>query len=348
MRDDASSTAGEEPRTVEAVLADVGLGPFQSPRLLVLCSLLLFGSAAAISMLSFLTACVTGDWALSSTQELLMEAAMYGSQLVGALSAGALADVYGRRLACIASCGVAAVAALLSAVAPSVAVLFALRVLCGLGVGGITVPIVLLLELLPTARRGRVALTLVVGGSLGRVYTTAAAAATLRWFGWRAFCVLASLPGVAAACVGYMNLPNSPRWLMARGREREARALLAHVAKANLGTAHHAVALGPLAHAPWAVSPAPSFKDIFAPVLWGTTVCVHTMQVSSESAKPPRARHVYVCVCARVCIVSIESQRERAKTRAAAAAAAAAAASPFGARLSLSSCSGLATSQSSR
>ena len=50
------------------------------------------------------------------------------------------------------------------------------------------------------------------------------------------------------------------------------------VAKANLGTSHHAVALGPLAHAPWAVSPAPSFKDIFAPVLWGTTVCVHTMQ----------------------------------------------------------------------
>ena len=87
--------------------------------------------------------------------------------------------------------------------------------------------------------------------------------------------MLAGLPGVLAVGVTYQHLPNSPRWLMARGRDREARTLLELLASVN---GQLATEVGPLVHAPWTISPAPSFKDIFAPVLWGTTVCVHTMQ----------------------------------------------------------------------
>ncbi|WP_242492246.1 MFS transporter [Agromyces binzhouensis] len=144
----------------------------------------------------------------------------------GALIWGPLADRFGRKPISVVSLIAYGVVAALVAFAPNYETLFALRVVSGFALAGAyTVTFPYFLELMPTGVRGRATVLLSIGWPIG---TLAALGATVAFgdLGWQVV-ALAS----AVACVWVFVLmawvPESPYYLVRRGRDADARAVLA-------------------------------------------------------------------------------------------------------------------------
>ncbi|GGQ35807.1 sugar porter family MFS transporter [Streptomyces mutabilis] len=144
----------------------------------------------------------------------------------GALTAGHLADRFGRRPVLLLIGLIYVVGSLACAVAPDNAWLVAARVFLGLAVGGSSslVP-VYLAEMAPARTRGRLTglnqLMIVTGLLLGYLTNLALSGSG----DWRLMLGSGAIPAVVLIA-GLKLLPESPRWLVLNGREDEARALL--------------------------------------------------------------------------------------------------------------------------
>jgi sugar porter (SP) family MFS transporter len=159
------------------------------------------------------------------------QSAVVGSLLLGAVcgaaAAGYLAGSIGRRLVSIVAGIVFAVAAVASALAPTVWLLIAARFVLGLAVGTASfVAPMYIGELVPPKIRGG----LVSFNQL--MVTIGILAAYIVDFGlkglasnWRWMLGLGAIPGIALA-VGMFFLPESPRWLVEKDREDDARKVL--------------------------------------------------------------------------------------------------------------------------
>ncbi len=146
--------------------------------------------------------------------------------MVGAVGCGPLADRYGRKRAIIAAAVLFSVGALLAAFAPSVSMLVVARVVLGIAVGAASVLVPLFIaEAAPPAIRGRLVSTnqlMITIGILGAYLTNSAFAYP---GGWRWMFGLGLVPAVILG-VGMFFLPETPRWLVEKGRLDEARAVL--------------------------------------------------------------------------------------------------------------------------
>lgn len=186
--------------------------------------------------------------------------ATFAGMMIGAWSAGLLGDRYGRRFSYQLNLLIFGLASLAGALSPSMNLLIAARFVMGVGLGAeIVVGYVTLSEFVPPRHRGR------WGSGLAAITNSALFSSALAGFliipslGWRWMFVIS---GVGALIVWRLRreLPESPRWLEAKGRVEEAESVL---------TAIEAIALlsGPLP-AP-ASKPAPagreqSFRTLFA------------------------------------------------------------------------------------
>ncbi|MBL3699417.1 sugar porter family MFS transporter [Leucobacter luti] len=152
----------------------------------------------------------------------------------GAMVGGRLSDGWGRRktiilLASLFFVGTAAVVA-----APGLALLVCGRVLLGLAVGGAsTVVPVFLAELAPYEIRGSIAgrnELMIVVGQLAAFIVNAIIGNTLGHLDgvWRIMFAISALPAIALF-FGMLRMPESPRWLVQRGRTAEARRVLATI-----------------------------------------------------------------------------------------------------------------------
>ena len=146
---------------------------------------------------------------------------------VGALLSGLLANALGRKKLIFASSLVFMVGILLAVFAPNVGVLMAARAVLGLGIGIVALSIPLFLaEIAPAGIRGRIgALTqlMIACGILAAYLTNYAFSAS---HAWREMFAVMLIPAVVLA-IGVWVLPESPRWLLSKGREHEARDQLA-------------------------------------------------------------------------------------------------------------------------
>ena len=176
---------------------------------------------------------ITTDFHLSSFTSGVVVSAILVGAMVGALSSGRIADRFGRRAAIITAAAIFTLGAILAAVAPSAATLIVARFVLGLGVGlaSALVP-VFIAEVAPPAARGRlvavnqllITIGIVVAYAIGYAFTSS--------HDWRAMFALAVIPSVGLG-IGMVFMPESPRWLIARGREDEARRVLARVRPAG-------------------------------------------------------------------------------------------------------------------
>jgi SP family sugar:H+ symporter-like MFS transporter len=145
---------------------------------------------------------------------------------IGAASAGPLSDGLGRRNLILIAAVAFAVGAIGAALAPSVVVLVLFRFVLGLAVGAaaLTVPLYLS-EIAPTEIRGAITslnqLMITVGILSAYIVNALLASAGA----WRWMLGLAVIPSVILL-IGMYFMPETPRWLVSRDREDEAREVL--------------------------------------------------------------------------------------------------------------------------
>jgi sugar porter (SP) family MFS transporter len=156
----------------------------------------------------------------------LIVASLLLGAAVGAGSAGPLSDRLGRRNLILIAAVTFAIGAIGAALSPSVAVLILFRIVLGLAVGAaaLTVPLYLS-EIAPTEIRGAISSLnqlMITVGILSAYIVNAILASS---GAWRWMLGLAVVPALVLL-IGMYRMPETPRWLVSRHREDEAREVL--------------------------------------------------------------------------------------------------------------------------
>lgn len=177
---------------------------------------------------------MVADLGLTPASEGLVTSSLLVGAALGALLCGRLADRIGRRRMLVALAVVFFLGAVGSVLAPSLEVMLPMRFVLGAAVGGasVTVP-VYLAELAPTERRGAITgrneIAIVVGQLAAFVINAVIGTVWSEHPGvWRYMLAVQAVPAVALFA-GMLRMPESPRWLLARGRQDEALAVLRQV-----------------------------------------------------------------------------------------------------------------------
>lgn len=197
-------------------------------RLLLMGGLGYMFDAMDAAVLAFILPVLRVAWDLSSVHVGLLGSSTYIGFFFGALLAGTLGDLIGRRLVMMWALALYCAASLVSALVDSWQPFFAARIVAGMGTGAESAIIAPYLAEF-VARRFRGSFTGALAGffSFGFV-----AAALLGYFivpahdqGWRVVLVITALP-VVMLLWWRRALPESPRWLESRGRIAEAQVAL--------------------------------------------------------------------------------------------------------------------------
>ncbi|MDX8530830.1 MFS transporter [Mesorhizobium sp. VK25A] len=164
---------------------------------------------------------------------LLLAAASLGA-IVGAPAAGWLADRYGRRPMLLLAAAIVVVTSIAAAASPNLMFLIIMRALSGLALGAYPpLAAAYLTDILPARRRGPLIMLTVALGYVGPVvliflvrFLTPLQPLGIEAWRW-AF--------ISCALIAFINLlmtwriPETPRWLAAKGRTAEAGAVLARL-----------------------------------------------------------------------------------------------------------------------
>ncbi len=187
-------------------------------------------------------------------------AAGFLGMFAGALLFGSISDRFGRRAAFLWSLAWYSAATVAMSVARGAIAIDGLRFLAGLGIGVQLVTVdAYISELVPPSMRGRaIALSQTITfTAVPAVAFIAQALVPHAYFGFDGWRLVALAGGLGAIVVVplFRSLPESPRWLAARGRDAQALDALQHIEKivgARSGTGSVEPAAGALAsHASW-------------------------------------------------------------------------------------------------
>ncbi len=177
---------------------------------------------------------IKDEFALSAGMEEVVVSAVLLGSLVGAMAGGSLADRLGRRSILVVSAVVFGIGAIAAALAPETTTLIAARVIAGaaIGIASFVAPLYIS-EIAPVAIRGKLVAINQVALTSGIVISYLVDYAFAGTHAWRWMFALAAIPA-AAFGVGLAFIPDSPRWLVARGRVDDARAVLRRIRQANV------------------------------------------------------------------------------------------------------------------
>ena len=165
-------------------------------------------------------------WNLTKSGAGLLGSLAFAGMLVGAVLAGTLSDRFGRRRTVIVCTVWFSVFTALCAIASGPAVFGGLRLLAGLGLGGLVPSLnALAAEFVSPRRRSLVATLMMSGVPIGGCAAALVGIAVLPTFGWRAMFVIAVPALCVVVPVAVKLLPESPQWLRTRGLHEQARAI---------------------------------------------------------------------------------------------------------------------------
>lgn len=177
---------------------------------------------------------MVAELGLTSTTEGMVTSFLLIGAAIGAMVAGRVNDLIGRRKTLIGLSIVFLVGTLGCVFTPGLVVMLASRFVLGLAVGGasVTVP-VYLAELAPAERRGRLSgrneLAIVVGQFLAFVINAVIANVWGHHEGvWRYMLAICAIPAICLF-FGMLKMPESPRWLVSKNRDEEALDVLKQV-----------------------------------------------------------------------------------------------------------------------
>lgn len=151
---------------------------------------------------------------------------------MGAVIQAPISNIWGRKLANTTAAGIAIIAGALQAGSVNIGMLLFARVLCGIGAGMvITNSPVYMSEVAPPHARGLLVGLQgvgIVGAYIGCSVCALAFSFVNTSYQWRLTFVVLTAAAVMHLCSLYL-LPESPRWLMEKGREAEARQVLEYL-----------------------------------------------------------------------------------------------------------------------
>jgi len=172
---------------------------------------------------------ITDEFGLTTQQQELVTTAVVLGEIVGALGAGVLANLIGRRRSMVSVAVGYAVFALLGAMSDSVPMLLVARLLLGvtIGVSVVVVP-VFVAESTPARVRGSLLVGYQAATVVGIIVGYLACYLLADSREWRWMLALAAAPAALVALL-LLRMPDTARWYVLKGRVAEARGALQRV-----------------------------------------------------------------------------------------------------------------------
>ena len=214
-------------------------------------------------------------WQISSAEIGLLISVSYVGQLAGALLFSWMAEKFGRVRSATAAVALMSVMNVGCALAGNFPALFGCRLIQGVGVGGeMPVAATYISELSRARGRGKFFLLYELIFPVGLMATGQLGAWLVPLLGWQAIFWIGAVPGLfITLLVG--RLPESPRWLISKGRLAEAGVIVQQIEVSASHRPEPAVAGPP----PAAVSASerPRWSEVLSPVYRGRTLIVWTL-----------------------------------------------------------------------
>jgi putative MFS transporter len=179
-----------------------------------------------IQMMGFTLPGIIGEFKLTPGQAGFLASSVFTGMLLGGITVGTLADSIGRKNALIFAIVTYGLMGLCAGLAPSYESLVAIRVVQGFGLGA-EVPLVFtyLSEFLPARRRGMLIASIVAFWQASSFGAALLAIYVIPIYTWRGMFLIAAIP-VAVLLVFVLRMPESIRFLLLRGRTKEAEAIV--------------------------------------------------------------------------------------------------------------------------
>ncbi len=169
------------------------------------------------------------EFSLSATLEEVVVSSVLLGAVIGAAVGGTLSDRFGRRRIIILAASIFTLSAIGTALAPNVAWLIVGRIIVGvaIGIASFSAPLYIS-EVSPVKVRGRLVSfnQLAITGGIVISYLVGYALSSIQ--GWRFMFALAAIPSVFLA-IGFLFMPESPRWLVSHALMDKARNVLKRI-----------------------------------------------------------------------------------------------------------------------
>ena len=229
--------------------------------------------------LAFVLPVLVRLWGMTPAEIGWLIAIGYLGQFAGALVFGALAERYGRVPSVAAATALMSAMSVACALSGSFGTLLTLRLIQGIGVGGeMPVSAVYINELSKAGGRGRFFLLYQLIFPIGLMMTGQIGALLVPSLGWQVMFLIGGIPGLLVT-VALLRLPESPRWLIAKGRVREAENIIRAI-EASAATTSRPIeprTLEPATTTSRAPEPRTTVSELFAGVYRGRTFIVWTL-----------------------------------------------------------------------
>ncbi len=182
-----------------------------------------------IGLISFVMPVLVSAWKLAPGQVGLVFSAGFAGLAIGAALFGWLAERYGRvpiltvTILMLAVCGVGC------ALSTNYETLVSFRFLQGIALGGeLPIAVTYVTELMKSAKRGQLTAMYQIAASLGFLAAAYGSYLIIPTFGWQAMFYIGAAPALLTIPIRRL-VPESPRWLVRRGRVAEAERIVAEI-----------------------------------------------------------------------------------------------------------------------
>ncbi|HEY4073066.1 MAG TPA: MFS transporter [Herbaspirillum sp.] len=224
MHDSSGADAGLAPATEAGLIFRIESIPFSrwhSKARILIGSATFFDAFDALS-LAFVLPVLIGLWHITPVQIGILIASSYVGQLIGALLFGWLAERYGRIRSITGAIGIMSIMSIACALCGNFNVLFWCRFVQGIGIGGeMPVAAAYISELSKAQGRGKYFLLYELLFPIGLMFTGQIGAWLVPTIGWEIMFWIGGISGSIITLFIY-RLPESPRWLISKGRLPEA------------------------------------------------------------------------------------------------------------------------------
>jgi AAHS family 4-hydroxybenzoate transporter-like MFS transporter len=270
--------ASADSRTLDVTaFLDSALTPFHR-RLLFISCLVTFFDGLDFSLISFTLPYLRDEMGLSDEMTGFVSSAAFLGQMIGSLVGSYIADIVGRRPVILWCTVIGALLTFITGFAGTPAMLIALRFIGGLAIGGLLAPAWSLnIESMPAGKKATAVTIIMLGFSTGGAAAGQVTNFLAPAYGWEAVFWASGAATMMLAIVLQFTLPESARWMVAKGKP--AAEVLPLLSRFDPGVGQRGYTLLVLSderttagESPWAKSAA-LFRGALAfitPVIWFT------------------------------------------------------------------------------